>query len=87
MACGLPAIITDFGDNRKWVEDGVSGFIIPPRAPEALASKIIYLLQNEGDRKKFGQANRRIIEEKNNWEREMGRMGKLYEGLIKMGKK
>ncbi len=83
MACGLPVIITDFGDNRKWVQDGINGFIIPVRAPEVLASKIIYLLQNEGNRKKFGQANRRIIEEKNNWEREMGKMYRLYKALVR----
>ena len=82
MSCGLPVIITDFGDNRKWVEDGVNGFIIPLKSPEALASKIISLLQNEDDRRKFGQVNRQIIEEKNNWEKEMGKMGKLYEELI-----
>jgi len=87
MACGLPVIITDFGDNRKWVEDGVNGFIVPLRDPETLASQIIYLLRNKDDRIKFGQAGRQIIEEKNNYEKEMGRMGELYEILIKRRKK
>lgn len=82
MACGVPVIITDFGDNRKWVEDGVNGFIIPLKSPEALASKIIYILQNKDVGRRFGQINRRIIEERNNWEKEMGKMGKLYEELI-----
>ena len=27
MSCGLPVVVTDFGDNRKWVEDGVNGFV------------------------------------------------------------
>lgn len=86
MACGLPVIITDFGDNRKWVEDGVNGFIIPPKAPEVLAAKIIHLLKDEETRKRFGGINRGIIVERNNWEKEMGKMAKLYEGLIKKGK-
>ncbi|GAH34462.1 unnamed protein product, partial [marine sediment metagenome] len=42
MACGLPVVITDFGDNRKWVENGINGFLVPPKSPEALASKIAY---------------------------------------------
>ena len=75
-------IITDFGDNRKWVEDGVNGFVIPLRAPEVLASKSIYLLRNEDSRKRFGQVNRQIIEERKNWGKEMGKVGKLYEQLI-----
>lgn len=82
MACGLPVIITDFGDNRKWVQDGVNGYIIPLRSPEVLASRIVYLIRNKDIREKFGQINRQIIEEKNNWEKEMGKMGKLYEELI-----
>lgn len=83
MACGLPVIITDFGDNRKWVKDGENGYIIPPKAPETLASRIIYLLQNEDTRRRFGQLNRQVIEERNNWEKEMGKMGKLYENLLR----
>jgi glycosyltransferase involved in cell wall biosynthesis len=82
MACGLPVVITDFGDNRKWVEDGVNGFLIPLKAPEVLASKIIHLLKHENDRKKFGQANRQVIEERNNWEKEMEKMGVLYAELV-----
>ena len=82
MACGLPVVITDFGDNRKWVEDGVNGFVVPLRNPEALASKIIYLLQNEEKGRKFGQANRQTIEQRMNQEKEMGRMEKLYNELI-----
>jgi len=81
MAYGLPVVTTDFGDNSKWVEDGVNGFLVPLRNPEALASKIICLLQNEELRKRFGQANRRLIEERNNWEVEMDKMGNLYAGL------
>ncbi len=87
MACGLPVIITDFGDNRKWVQDGVNGFIIPLRTPQALASRIVQLLKDEVTRKRFGSINREIIVERNNWEREMGKVGKLYEELIKVYKK
>ncbi len=87
MACGLPVVITDFGDNRKWVEDGVNGFIVPLRDPETLASQIIYLLRNKDDRIKFGQSNRQIIEERNNYEKEMKKVAELYETLIERHKK
>lgn len=87
MACGLPVIITDFGDNRNWVNDGVNGYIIPLKSPEALASKIIHLLHDRGIRERFGRLNRQIIEDKNNWEKEMGKMEKIYEELIERCKK
>lgn len=82
MACELPVITTDFGENRKWVEDGINGFIIPPSNPDILASKIIHLLQNPAEMRKFGQINRQIIMERNNWEKEMGKVAKLYKKLI-----
>ncbi len=87
MACGLPVVITDFGDNRRWVEDGVNGFIVPLRNHEALASKIIYLLQNEEKRREFGKANRQVIEERNNREKEMEKIGALYNELIERYRK
>jgi len=87
MACELPVITTDFGDNKKWVEDGVNGFIIPPKNYEALGSKIIYLLKHDSARMKFGQISRPIIEERNNWEKEMGKMDELYKKLIARYKK
>ncbi len=87
MACGLPVVITDYGNNREWVEDGINGFVVPLRNPEALASKIIYLLHNEEKRGKFGQANRQTIEQRMNQEKEMGRMEKLYNELIERYKR
>lgn len=82
MACGLPVVTTDVGDNKKWVEEGVNGFIVPLKAPESLAEKIVYLLQNEQIRMGFGQRNRKIIEQRNNYYEEMAKMDNIYEELI-----
>jgi glycosyltransferase involved in cell wall biosynthesis len=87
MACGLPVIITDFGDNGKWVEDGTNGFLVPLKDPEALASRIIHLIHNKETRDKFGQINRQIIEERNDWQKEMRKVEELYESLMIRSKK
>jgi glycosyltransferase involved in cell wall biosynthesis len=81
MACGLPVVITDFGDNRKWVEDDGNGFLVPLRNPEALASRIINLLSDKEKRIKFGQIGRGIIVERMNIEKEMQKMEMIYEQL------
>lgn len=81
MACELPVVITDFGDNRKWVEDGENGSLVPLRNPEVLASRILALLSDKEKRIKFGQVGRRVIEERMNIEKEMQRMEMLYEQL------
>ena len=87
MACGLPVIVTDVADNRKWVEDGMNGFVIPVKDPETLAEKIVYLLKDERRRKEFGKRNREIIEQRNDYYKEMEKMEKIYEGLAKGRKK
>jgi glycosyltransferase involved in cell wall biosynthesis len=87
MACGLPVIVTDVADNRDWVEDGDNGFVIPVKSPKLLAEKIIYLLKNEDIRKKFGKSGRKIIEERNNYYKEMEKMENIYEKLMERHKK
>ncbi len=87
MAVGLPVIITDFGENKKWVKDGENGFVIPLRNPRILAEKIIYLLNNPEVGKKFGAISRRIIEEKNSHHREMEKMENIYKELARINYK
>lgn len=82
MACGLPVVITRFGDNEKWVTDGEGGFVIPPGEPDVLAEKLVYLLKNQEIRKQFGRVNRRTIEEKNNYYKEMARVERLYQEIV-----
>ncbi|WP_376694900.1 glycosyltransferase [Wenzhouxiangella sp. EGI_FJ10305] len=37
MACGLPTIATAVGGNTELVEPGLTGFLVPPRAPDQIA--------------------------------------------------
>jgi len=82
MACGLAPIVTDVGDNRKWIENGKNGFVIPTKSPELLAEKTIYLLKNKELRGKMGKLNQQLVEQKVNYGKEMGKVEKLYEELI-----
>ena len=82
MACGLPVIVTDVAENKKWVEDGVNGFLIPVKDPKSLAEKTVYLLKNEDINKNFGKCNRKIIVERNNYYKEMEKMEYLYKKLV-----
>ena len=78
MACELPAVVTDFGDNSQWVKDGQGGFVIPIKSPSLLAERIVYLLKNEDIRRKFGKFNREVIEERNDYNKEMEKVEHLY---------
>ena len=83
MACGLPVVITDTGENKEWVKDDKGGYLVPTKNPALLAEKIINLIKNENLRKEFGKTNREIIKEKNNYYKEMAKMGKFYEEIVK----
>lgn len=85
MACGVPAVITDVAANREWVEDGVSGFIVTPKDPEALAVKITHLIEQKEARERLGRGGRAVIVERNNWHKEMARMEQLYQQLVAEG--
>lgn len=82
MACGLPVIITDSGENRKWVSDGENGFIVPVSNVKMLAERIIFLLQNNESRAQFGGKGRKVIEEKNSYYKEMERMERIYQQMV-----
>jgi L-malate glycosyltransferase len=83
MACGLPVIVTDSAENQLWVQEGKGGFVIPVKNSQILAEKMIVLLQNPATGRQWGDFNRRVIQERNNYYLEMGKMEKLYESLAK----
>jgi glycosyltransferase involved in cell wall biosynthesis len=82
MACEVAPVVTDVGNNKKWIKDGKNGFIIGVKDSKTLAEKIIYLLRNEDVRIKFGNINRKIVEEKQNYVKEMEKMEKLYKDIV-----
>ncbi len=45
-ATGVPSIATDSGAPREVVDDGVTGMLIPPDAPDALAAAITQLYRS-----------------------------------------
>jgi len=64
MATGRPIITTDSPGCRETVENGLNGFIIPPRNVEALADKMIWMIQHQEERMNMGNQSRYICENK-----------------------
>ena len=46
MAAGVPVVVTDVGGNAELVDDGVTGYVVPPRDPAAVADRVIGILEN-----------------------------------------
>ena len=61
MACELPVIGTEIYGIPELVEDGVSGFLVPPGDADSLAQVLRELLADPGMRKRFGKMGREKI--------------------------
>jgi glycosyltransferase involved in cell wall biosynthesis len=78
MACGAPAICTDVASLPEVVEDGVTGFIVPPNDPQALGRKLCWLREHPEQARKMGQAARRSVLEKFTWQKVVRRCLEIY---------
>jgi len=58
LAMGTPVVATDVGGVKYMVDDGVSGFIVPPENIDALAGKLLELLQDEALQRTMSDASR-----------------------------
>ena len=56
MACGVPCVASNVGGIPEWLADGERGFLVPPRDAEALAERVIRLLEDRAHRLQFGAA-------------------------------
>jgi len=88
-ASGLPIVATDVGGNREVVVDGVTGFLVPPRNPEALAEAMLRMMNlPEEKRREMGRAARKHVEENFSLDHVVDLWEALYKELLeRKGKK
>lgn len=87
MAVEKPVVASDIGGIPEVVKNGETGFLVPPRNPEALAQAIIDLLQNPRKAKALGKKGRTRFQEKFTNERMLSEVESLYEALIDQKKR
>lgn len=54
MSAGLPIVSTDRGSIRETIDDGVTGFVVRPRDPDALLKALLKLIKNKNLRRNMG---------------------------------
>ncbi len=64
MAFGVPVVATAAGGIPEAVVDGVTGRLVPPRDPSALAAALVEALEDPARRAQWGRAGRQRFEER-----------------------
>ena len=82
MACGLPAICTAVASLPEVVEDGVSGFVVPPNDPAALGERLCWLRDHPEAAAAMGLAARWRVLERFTWPMVVRRCLAVYAGDI-----
>jgi len=62
MAATTPVIGTTVGGIPDIIQDGLTGFLVPPGDADALAEKMIYLLENPSEVLAMGQRGREFVQ-------------------------
>ena len=64
MAAGKPVAATDVGGNREAMAEGETGFLVPPKDPEALSNAVMNILQDQDLQEKMGKKGLLRFEQK-----------------------
>lgn len=81
MACGLPAVATNVASLPEVVEDGVTGFVVPPNDPNALRDRVTWLRDHPDEARRMGEAGRRRVLERFTWPAVVQRCLQAYREL------
>jgi len=78
MAAGLPVVASKVGGIPELVADGVTGRLVPPSHPDALAAAILEVLDHPNRGAAFGQAGRMRIAREYSFDRMVAQFEALY---------
>ncbi|MDH5770077.1 MAG: glycosyltransferase family 4 protein, partial [Candidatus Bathyarchaeota archaeon] len=82
MACGPIPVVSDIKVYYQYLRNGVNTFLVNPENPREIAEKIIYCIEHLEIKEDFCATNRKIIEEKEDWNKNAKKMEEVYNQLF-----
>ncbi|ABB44696.1 Glycosyl transferase, group 1 [Sulfurimonas denitrificans DSM 1251] len=82
-SCAKPVVVSNVGGLPEVVEDGVSGFVVPPKNPQETAEAIEKLALDKNLRERIGKNGRERVKNLYNWSDNVRQMIGIYEELLK----
>jgi len=83
MACGKPVIGSRVGGIPEYLDDGVTGFLVEPRNPAALADRILTLIGDKDLARRMGMAGRARVVREFRYDVMIARIVGFYEALLR----
>jgi glycosyltransferase involved in cell wall biosynthesis len=85
MICGATIIASDIPVHREVLRNGENALLVDADDPKEIAEAIVQCIEHPEMKQQFYKINRKIIEESWNWQRNAGKMRRIYEKLLKEG--
>jgi len=82
LAAGKSIVTTTVGGNPEVVEDGVNGFLVPPRDPAALSAAILRAYRDQTFRAKVAATNRARFAAEFSIDAMVGHYASMFERLV-----
>jgi glycosyltransferase involved in cell wall biosynthesis len=83
QACEIPVIAGKVGGLPEVMQEGITGFLVPPGDVNAIAEKIELLASDENLRRRMGRAGRGFVAKNYDWNENAKIMEQLYDSLVK----
>jgi glycosyltransferase involved in cell wall biosynthesis len=82
MAAGLPVVASSVGGLPELVEDGRTGYVVPPADPATLAARLRHLVRHADLREAMGAAGRARVRQHFSPQRMAAEIAAVYDGLL-----
>jgi D-inositol-3-phosphate glycosyltransferase len=82
MACGTPVIASNVGGLKFTVRDGETGYLVPPRDPDAVAERLADLYDQPRLREVLGRKGVRRVNDLFTWDKVAAAVAGLYEDVL-----
>jgi glycosyltransferase involved in cell wall biosynthesis len=79
MACGLPSIAVDAHGPATIVDDGETGWLVPPDDEDAMAEALVEAVNGDEERRRRGEAAYRVARENYSWPALVERIARIYD--------
>ncbi|MCK5186546.1 MAG: glycosyltransferase, partial [Deltaproteobacteria bacterium] len=85
MASGVPVVATEVDGAPEAIENGINGYLLPPKDINAMAEKVIYLIRHPEKAQEMGEKGKGLVEEFDIWKM-LAQQEELYASLLKSDK-